>query len=94
MVSSSDHAVADEKATVMDESSATLERRVSMACYGAENMSVWTRGVLGGEGVVTSLVGTGMCMVPKTPLWSKLEVERVVVSPICVESCHGSQMGR
>ncbi len=94
MQSSSDRAMADERVIAMDESTATSERHVSVTCSGTGNKSVGTRGVLGGGGAVASSVRTGIRMVPRTPLWSKKEVERVVVSPICVESRRGSHMVR
>ncbi len=92
--SSNDRAMADEREIAVDESTATLERHVSMACSGTGNMSVGTRGVLAGGGAMASSVRTGIRMLPRTFLWSKKEVERVVVSPICVESCRGSHMVR
>ena len=94
MQSSSDRVMADERVISVNESTATLERHVSMACYGNGNRSVGTRGVLEGGGAVVSSVRTGIRMVPKTPLWSKKEVERVLVSLIYVESCRGSHMVR
>jgi hypothetical protein len=84
----------DERVIAVDASTATLERHDSMACSGTGNKSVGTCGVLGGGGAVASSVRTGIRMVPRTPLWSKKEVERVVVSPIYVESCRGSHMVR
>ena len=86
--------MADERVIAVDESIATLERHVSIACSGTGNKSVGTQGVLGGKGAVASSVRTGIRMVPRTLLWSKKEVERVVVSPIYVESCIGSHMVR
>jgi len=49
-------AMADARAVAVAESAATLERNVSMFCSGTENLNVWTRGVLVGGGVATSLV--------------------------------------
>jgi hypothetical protein len=86
--------MADERVIAADESTATLERHISMACSGNGKRSVETRDFLGGGGAAASSVRTGIRMVPITPLWSKKEVERVVVSPICVESCRGSHMVR
>ena len=86
--------MADERVISVDESTATLERHVSMACSGTGNKSVGTRGVLGCGGALASSVRTGTRMVPRTPLWSKTEVERVVVSPICEESCRRFYMVR
>ena len=86
--------MADERAIDADECTATLERHVSRACSGNGNRNVGTRGVLAGEWAVASSVRTGRSMVPVTPLWSKKEVERVMVSPILSEGCRGSQMVR
>ena len=94
MESSNDRTTAGERATAVDESTATLERHVFMACSGTGNISVGIRGVLGGGGAMASSVRSGICMVPRTPLWSKKEVERVVVSPIFVDSCRGFQKAR
>jgi hypothetical protein len=89
-----DRAMAHETVIAVDESTVTLERHVSMECSGTGNRSVGTRGVLGGGGGVASSVRTGKRMVPRTPVWSKKEVERVGVSPICVESYRGSHIVR
>ena len=75
MQSSTDRAMADERVIAVGESTATLERHVSIACSGTGNMSVGTRGVFRGRGAVVSSVRTGIRMVPRTPLWSKKEVE-------------------
>ena len=84
----------DERAIAVDESTAILERHVSVACSGNGNKSVGTRGVLGGGGAMASSLRIVIYMVPRNPLWSKNEVERVVMSPICVDSCLGSQIVR
>jgi len=91
--SSSVLAMADARAVAVDESTATLERHVSMPCFGTGNLNVWIRGVLIGGGM-TSRERTGICMVLKTPSWSKNEVVRVVVPQIWWASCPGSQMAR
>jgi hypothetical protein len=76
--------MAVERATVRAEATATLERHVSRACSGTGNMSVGTRGVLGGGGHWLPLLGPGdVC--PYAPLWSKIEVGRVMVSPVLSE---------
>jgi hypothetical protein len=92
--SNSERAMADKRAMTADESTATLECHVSMTCSGTRNNSVATRSVLAGGGAVAFSVRTGKCMVPRTPLWSKKEVERVTMSPIRSERCRGSQMVR
>jgi len=74
--------MADDRAIAAAKSTATLDRHVSMACSGTGNENVWTRGVLVGGGALAFSVRTGRSMVPKTPLWSKKEVGRVIVSPI------------
>jgi len=81
-------------AVVVADSTTTLERHVSMSFSGTGNMNVWTRGVLAGGGAVASSVRTGTCIVPKTPVWSKKEVVRMVVPPIWPTRCLGSQMVR
>ena len=63
-LSSSDRAMADERAIAANESTANLERHVSMACSGTRNKSVGTRCILGGGGSRASSVRTGICMVP------------------------------
>ena len=72
--SSSVCAMTDAKAVAAAESTATLERHVSMSCSGTRNMNVWTLGVLLGGGAVASSVRTVIRMFPKTPLRSKKEV--------------------
>ena len=88
-------AMADARAVAVAKATATLERHVSMSCSGAGNLNVWTRGVLVGGEAVASSVRTGMCMVPKSPFWSKNEVARVVI-PLLIWSarCLESQMAR
>jgi hypothetical protein len=76
-----ERAIADKRAMAVDESTATLERHDSMAYSGTGNNCVGTRGVLVGEGAQASSVRTDRCMVPRTPLWSRKEVERVTMSP-------------
>ena len=87
-------AMADARAVAGAEFTATLERHISMSCSGTRNLNVWTRGVLVGRGAVACSVWTEIRMVPKTPLWSKNEVLRVVVLPICSARCLGSHMVR
>jgi hypothetical protein len=86
--------MAVERAAAGAEATATLERHFSMACSMSWNRRVRTRGVLGDGGTVAVSVRTGRCMVPMAPLWSKKEVERVMVSPICSERLGRSQMTR
>jgi hypothetical protein len=75
-------AMADARAVAVAESTATLERHVSMSCSGTENLNARTQGVVVGGGAVNSPIRTGICMAPKNALWYKKEVVRVVVSPI------------
>jgi hypothetical protein len=67
-------AMVNARAVAVAGSTATLDRHVSVSYSGTGNLNVWTRGVLVSGGVVTSPVRTGICMVPKTPLWYKNEV--------------------
>ena len=92
--SSSERAMSVERAIAENESTATLGHHVSMACSRTGNMHVGTRGVLAGGRAVASSIRIGRSMVPMTPLWSKKEVERVMVSPIRSERCRGFQMAR
>jgi hypothetical protein len=92
--SNSERAMADERATTADDSTDTLERHVTMTSCMTRNKNVGTRGVLAGGGAVAYSVRTGRSMVPKTPLSSKNEVERVTVSRTWTGSCWGSQMAR
>ena len=87
-------AKAEERAIAVAESTTTLERHVAMACFGTGKKNVWTRSVPAGGGAVAFLVRTGRSMVPKTPLWSKKEVERVIVSPVLSARYRGSPMAR
>jgi hypothetical protein len=80
-VSSSVRTMTDARVVTEAESTSTLERHVSRACSGTRNLNVWTRGGRGGGGAVSPSVRTGILMCPRTPLWSKKEVARVVVSP-------------
>jgi len=86
--------MADDRVVAVAESTATLERHVSMSCSGTRNLNVWTRGVLMGGGDVASSVRIGMYMVPRTPLWYKNELVRVVVLPIWSVRRLGSHMVR
>jgi len=86
--------MADERAIAVAESTATLERNVFMACSGVGNKNARTRGVLTGGGAVASSVRNGSSMVPKTPSWSKKEVERVMVSPTLSARYIGFQIVR
>ena len=86
--------MADARALAAAESTAIVERHVSMPCSGTINLNVRTRGVMLGGGAVASLVRTGICMIPKFPLLFKNEVVRVVVHPIWSARCLGSQMVR
>ena len=92
--SSSESVMADNRAIVVYEPTATLELHVSMARSGTGNINVGTRCVLAGGGALASSLRTGRSIVPRTPLWSKKEVERVMMSPIWSERCRGSQMVR
>jgi hypothetical protein len=86
--------MADARAVSVAESTATLERHVSMSCSGIGNLNMWTRGVLMGGRALASSVRAGMGRVSKTPLWYKNEVMRVVVLPICSARCLGFHMVR
>jgi hypothetical protein len=90
----SNRVIADGRVMAADESTATLKRHVLKACSGIGSRTVGTRGVLTSGGAVAFAVRIGRCMVPRTPLWSKKEVGRVMVSPICSERYLGSQMVR
>ncbi len=61
-------AIADERAIAAALSTATLERHVSMACFGTGGGGVGARGVVADGGTVAFSVRTGRSMVPKTPL--------------------------
>ena len=83
-------AMAADRAVAAAESTATLERHVSMARSGTGNKNVGTRDGLVGGGAVASSESTGRSKVPKTLLWSRKMVERVIVSPIWSAICRGS----
>ena len=87
-------AMAEARTVAVAESTATLERQVSVSCSGTGNLNVGTRGVQVSGLAVTPSIKTGIRMVPKTPLWSKNEVMRVVVPLIWSSRCFGSQMVR
>ncbi len=74
--------MAAARAVAEAESTATLERHVSMSGSGTGNLNVWTLGGLGGGCVVSASLRIGRRMLPMTPLWSKNEVVRVVVPPL------------
>jgi hypothetical protein len=86
--------MANERAIAADESTATLERHDFITFSGTGNRDVESPGVVTGGGEVASSVRIGRNIVPMTPLWSKKEVERVMVFPILSRRCRGSQMVR
>ncbi len=86
--------MAEAKLVAVAESTATLERQVSISCPGIGNLNVWTRGVLLDGDAVAASVRTGRRMVPKTPLWPRKEVGRVMVPPVWEARCRGSQIVR
>ena len=85
--SSSVRAMADAKLVAVAESTATLERQVSISCSEIGNLNVWRRGVLLGGDAVAASVRTGRRMVPKTPFWSRKDVGRVTVPPLWEARC-------
>lgn len=93
-VSSSVRAMANARALAGAESTATLERHVSMSGSGTGNLNVWTLGGMEGGGAVSVLVRTGRRMFPRTLLSSRNEVVRAVVPPTWDASCPGSQIVR
>ena len=84
----------DTRVVAAAESTATLERHVSMSCSGTGNLNVYTRCVLTGGEVEASSIRTGISTVPMTLLSYKNEVGRVLVPPIWSARCLGSQMMR
>ncbi len=86
--------MADASAVAGAESTATVERHVSVSGSTTGNLNVWILGDLEGGGAVSASVRTGRRMLPRTPLWSRNEVVRAIIPPTWDASCPGYQIMR